>query len=149
MAMIGNFLALASGLATTATIILIRHEEKIVPVDQVMFWPLAFAAICFMPLAWMDGGAIVVSQTVVMPLLALGIITAFARYSYSYALKYIEAHITAILGMATEVILSIFLAFVFLGEGLGLNTFVGGALILAAGLSVQFELNAKTKISAN
>ncbi len=144
--MFGNFLALLAGFACAAVTILVRHEDRICSVDRTVFWPLAFAAILFLPMALLEGGTITFSRGVLFPLVALGILTAFARYGFTYGLKFVEAHTTAILGMVTEVIFSILFAFLFLGELIGLNTFLGGALILSAGLAAQIEMNRKVRI---
>lgn len=145
-AMLGNLLAIVGAIFAASYVILARYDEKNCTVEEITFWPLVVSVIILLPFALMEGGGTLVMSTgALLPAVGLGIVTALGYFTYDLALKYIEAHLTAIFGMLTEVLSAIVLAAIFLGEWVGLNAIAGGALILLAGIMAQRELSIKAK----
>lgn len=141
--LLGNLLALGSGFAVAIYILLAKYEEATHTLYNVVFWPLVFGAILLIPFSVFEGAKISLQFNTLAIILAIGITTAVGYLTYDFGLEFIDAHIIAILTMVSEIILAIVLAFIVLGETVGIHTLMGGGLIILAGIIIQKELHPK------
>ncbi len=128
---IGIMAGLFSGLAYAFIILILRKLAQELNTLATIFFQNSIIIILLMPITL--NGAFNLNQETIWALLAIGLLhSTFAPFLYVSGMKYVTANNTAILGYI-EPLCSITLGFLMLGEAVGLNTILGGAMILFSG----------------
>jgi drug/metabolite transporter (DMT)-like permease len=127
---IGVLWGLASGFGFAVLSLMYRHAVIRTSPLVLMFWQCAAASVLLAP-AWLlapfTGGGRDIAMIVVLGL----VFTALAHGLYVSGMKGVSAH-TATVIVTLEPLYAILLAWLLLGEGVGVKTVAGGALILAS-----------------
>jgi len=128
----GNILALIQATVFAAMIVWMRKEEKHPSISHI-FWFFFFATIFLSPTLAIYGPG---NLFKFLPyVLALGFLSTGLAYTlFTYGLQKVDADTSAVLMLVTLPISSIIFAVVILKESVNIATYLGGALIVAAGL---------------
>jgi drug/metabolite transporter (DMT)-like permease len=134
---IANILAMASGVTGGLRLALMRKEAKIHSASTMM-WFMFFAAIVTLPLLSLDGFGN--WQPVWLELLFFGTVgTAISHLLLNISFQELETEYVAITVMVITPTLSIILAALLLSESLLPQTLIGGAILVLAGVILQFK----------
>ncbi|MGH3103174.1 MAG: DMT family transporter [Gaiellaceae bacterium] len=132
-------LAIATGLAAALTyagvVISTKHLTARLPVLTIEVWYFSIAALLLAP--FLLGASRVRPEGVeILYLLVLGVVfTAVSGVLYVWLLAHVSAQVVGVLGYLEPVSAAV-LAWVLLGQPLGLAVVAGGALVVAAGVLV-------------
>lgn len=131
----GDVVAVFSALAQSVMIVLMRREDRNHGIGDV-FWFFLFSTIMLLPIPFIFGFG---NPIPVLPyLLILGIVcTGLAYLLFNLSLERLEAEVAATIAMLTEPIAAVMLAAIILGETIGTNVAIGGALLIAAGVYLE------------
>ena len=132
---IGNCLALGSGVLYGILITLMRRTNKTHNIGAVL-WFFLFATIILLPFPFIYGlGTFSISW---LYLLLLGIISTGLGYLlYNLALEKIEAETASIIATIIAPIVAISLAVIIISETLNLRMILGGTLLIIAAIYLQ------------
>jgi drug/metabolite transporter (DMT)-like permease len=125
--LLGNFIALLSGVAMAGVIIFLKLQQDSPPVEMTLLGNLFT---CFIALPFFFISAPNLSS--IAGLLVLGVFQLGISYIlYTTAIKYVSS-LEAILIPVLEPLLNPLWVFLFTGESLGIYSLIGGAIILLA-----------------
>lgn len=125
--MLGNFIAILSGVAFAWLVLLLRKQKDESPLDSVIWGNLITALVCS---PFIFGSSIDTKSWI--GLLLLGIVQLGLSYVlYAYAVRHVTA-IEAILIPVIEPILNPIWVLIFLGETPGFWAIIGGIIVIAS-----------------
>jgi len=141
---LGNLLALCNAVIGGLLVVEMRKEGKTHGIGDVM-WFFLFATLFALPLPFLYGFSGVVSAAV--PLLVLGVVgTGMAFLFLNLALERIEAEESSIIAMVTEPLFAISLAVLLINETINLQTMLGGAILIGAGIYLETHRKSLRKL---
>lgn len=143
----GNILALIQAVVFAALIVWMRKEEKHPSIGHV-FWFFFFASMFLLPFLFVYGLGNILA---VWPyVLLLGVLcTGLAYVLFTYGLQKVDADTSAVLMLVTLPVASIIFAAIILAERVSLTTYLGGAMIVIAGLVTIFGIGIKKQFLAH
>lgn len=128
---IGILAGLFSGLAYAFIILILRKLAQELNPLTTIFFQNSLIVLLLIPMTL--NSTFSLNQETIWTLLIIGLLhSTFAPFLYVSGMKYVTANNTAILGYI-EPLCSITLGFLMLGEVVGLNTILGGVMILFSG----------------
>lgn len=128
----GNIISIVHPFVFSAFLVFLRKEEKTHDIASV-FWFFLFAALFLTPLPFIFGLGEIAKVWYLV--LGLGIFSTGLPYALlTYGLEKVPATKAAIIILVTLPLSSILFAFLILGEVRPFVTYLGGALLLAAGV---------------
>jgi drug/metabolite transporter (DMT)-like permease len=132
-------LAIATGIATAVTyaalIIGSKHVSRRVSVAGLTFWNYVISGLTIAPLLLFGGRAVPELREVPYVIILGVLFTAVSGYLYLWLIRRVTAQAMGVLAYV-EPVSAAALAWLILGEALDLQTIVGGALVIAAGVLV-------------
>lgn len=143
----GNILALTQAFVFAALIVWMRKEEKHPAIGHV-FWFFLFATIFLTPTLFIYGFG---NLLAVWPyVLLLGVLSTGLAYAlFTYGLQGMDADTSAVLMLVVFPIASIVFAVIILKEVVSIPVYIGGALILVAGLITVIGVGIKKQYLAH
>ena len=136
--LLGNILALVSGLTYALLLIYMRYEER-THTTETVFWFMLVAMLVMLPFPFFYG--LGQWSSVSLWLILLGIFpTGLAYLLLAYGLEKIEADMTSTLIMIATPLASIFLGYVIFHEILNGKIILGGILLLFSGIWLEREM---------
>tara|TARA_B100002049_G_scaffold154981_1_gene115643 strand:- start:6538 stop:7470 length:933 start_codon:yes stop_codon:yes gene_type:complete len=153
--MLGNFVALATGVIYAAMVTYMRYEGKSETGNDIA-WSLLVAALVLSPFLLISGpGAITamisyptlgIDLPVMLWALGLGVVsTGFAYFGISIVLKTINANVYALVDIIVSPVVASTLGFVIFAEVPGQSMVYGGAILLGAGFWLTREMSQEDK----
>lgn len=134
---IGVLWGLASGFSFAVLALLNRKHVKNITALELTFYQNAFAALLLLPFSWQ--GMLELKGEEWLLLACLGIVfTAFSHALFINALRHIKARVAALVA-ALEPVYGIAAGILLFQEYPSLISYLGGALILGAGLYAQLK----------
>jgi drug/metabolite transporter (DMT)-like permease len=143
----GNSIAFVQAIVFALMVVYFRMEEKHHDIGAV-FWFFAFATLFSVPLLLVKGVGDV--KSVLDLIILLGIISTTLPYILlSYGLEKTDAGTGSVLTLVTFPLSSILLAFLIISEVVSLRTYLGGTLLIVAGLVTLWKWKHKRHFLAH
>jgi len=135
--MIGNMLAVLSGIGMAVLIILMRYENRTHKISSV-FWFMFFATLFMLPFPFIFGiGNFVVKAHWIILLGAVS--TGLSMLFLNYGLERLNAETVAVIDLTLVPLLSIVLAIIILSQIPKLNVLVGGVILIGSAVILKVQ----------
>jgi drug/metabolite transporter (DMT)-like permease len=146
----GDILALAGAFFAAVYMLFGRHIRQTVSTTAYAYMTYGVAAAVLVVVMILTGASWTgyASQTYLMFLLLALVPQIIGHTSFNYALKFLPAVSVSIVILG-EPVGAAFLAWIFLGEGVSLGTFIGGAIILSGVFLTVYSQNPNQKHDKN
>jgi len=143
----GNMIAFIQAIIFATMIVYFRKEEKHHDISAV-FWFFLFATLFSIPLLPISGVGAVMEN--IHYILTLGILSTTLPYALlSYGLEKTDASTGSLLTLVTFPLASIVLAYIVISEIVSLRTYLGGSLLILAGMVVLLKWKHKRHFLAH
>lgn len=131
---LGNLAALGAGVTYSIMAVYMRKVDKHHGLGDVVYF-LGFAALFLLPMAVIGTPTLSITLEQLALLAAVGIISTGSGYFFfNYALRGLHVHVVSTIDLALGTLAGILFSVYFYREPLTWNIFLGGGIIIAAGL---------------